>query len=353
MAENKTQLALKTIDSARAKGANLLLPTSTLEGLSKYYYPIVEHILLSPKVLDRDVYPSKGKLRLTKQALMKISLCAGIEWSSDCGRTDDGKDKLYVSFRAIGAVRKSSGEWYSIARTYELDLEVIEMEITDQYESKKEYPRYENNIGKCTKRTPEEQAVYVAKSVRKDMIQKRKHKLKLAETGAMNRVIRDLLGLKDEYTEADMKKPFMAVRIIKQIDDSDPRVRKALVEDGLRSITNTYVENPHDLYLTLPEESADTPKDVTPDSTPKQKEETPPDNSDSSDKPDDDAPKEGTTGDFETCSPEAQITTLERLIKQKAYNTGKFTKPMQEWGTFRRVQFFEILIALPDDDIPF
>ena len=82
----------------KKQGANLLMPSTQIEGLSEFHAPVIETVTLSANPNDGDVYPhsdeedtSKQKFRLTKQALMKLSVCAGIIWSTEhTRRVDDG-----------------------------------------------------------------------------------------------------------------------------------------------------------------------------------------------------------------------------------------------------------------------
>jgi hypothetical protein len=68
------------------------------------------------------------------------------------------------------------------------------------------------------------------------MVQWRKNKLMRAETGAMLRVIRAALGIKAQYTKAELEKPFVVPRIDFAPDYSDPEVRRALIEHGVGSM---------------------------------------------------------------------------------------------------------------------
>lgn len=96
------------IAGAMKDGANLLLPQQILSDVPAMHNVTIEHVTISSKMEDGDIYPKQGdatKFILTKQAIMKLCACAGVEWNWQyCGRTDNGKDRDYISYRVVGAV---------------------------------------------------------------------------------------------------------------------------------------------------------------------------------------------------------------------------------------------------------
>ena len=93
-----------------------------------------------------------------------------------------------------------------------VDLEVIEQEMRDQYE-KKSHSLMEQNKKEKKPWTEEQRKEYVEKNIRRDMLQKRKFRLQLAQTGAMDRVIRKILALKGTYKKEEIEKPFIVPKI--------------------------------------------------------------------------------------------------------------------------------------------
>jgi hypothetical protein len=233
--EFSTQLEL-----AKKEGLNLLMPTMQIAGLSEFHAPVLEKVQLSAKQDDGDVYPhndtddpSKQKWRLTKQALMKLSVCGGILWSVEASRrVDDGHDRNYVCYQAVGGIRKADGSPVFFKAQYDLDFEVIEQELRESYEAKAKKWK--------AKESAQTQAEYVEYCVKRDLLQKRKHGLKLAEAGAMNRVIREIFGLKQAYTAAELSKPFAMARIAFRPDYSDKEVRRALLDAHIKAMTGIY-----------------------------------------------------------------------------------------------------------------
>ena len=81
--------------------------------------------------------------------------------------------------------------------------------------------------------TEEDRRNYVEKSIKRDMLQKRKFRLQLAQTGAMDRVIRKILGLKGTYKREELERPFVVPKIAFNPDVNDPKVRELLLRQGM------------------------------------------------------------------------------------------------------------------------
>lgn len=213
------------LNQEKEKGAVIIQP-SDLTPVS-YYRPVVETVKLG----EEDVYSAQGKFRITFSGLVKLGNAAGVEWlPEETCRTDNRSDKMYVSFRAVGGIRKNDGRLYPMKAEYDLDLEIIEEEIRQQYlnkkgqqhKSEKEFQRY---VEYCTKR---------------DIIQKRKRKLTLAESGAKARVLRALLGIQNQYARKNQITgvPFFVVRFI--LDHHNPDIKHLFLKVAERSMCSLY-----------------------------------------------------------------------------------------------------------------
>jgi hypothetical protein len=140
--------------------------------------------------------------------------------------------------------------------TKELDLRVIEAELREKARKKVVWGFYGNQAktleryykgkwetvsGKdgskyqCFFIDPEHVDKFVTDSIASQMIQWRKNKLMRTETGARLRVIRGLLGIRLQYTQAELALPFAVPRIDFTPDMDDPIVRKAMLAKGFRS----------------------------------------------------------------------------------------------------------------------
>lgn len=346
------------LDKAKKEGANLLLPSTTLETLSEFHQPVIDSVVLSSEADDGDIYlQEKGtgkkpsKYAIAKQGLLKLSNCAGVIWHpTETRRTDNRADRNYVSYQAVGGVRKTDGTPIFFKAEYDVDFEVVEDEIREQYRLKAQ--KYESAKGDedykwWHKKSKQEKADYLENCVRRDLLQKRKHKLKLAETGAMNRVIRALLNLKNTYTKAELQKPFVIARIVLKPDYNDPEVKRLLVEASVKAMTQIYgPESASDIFqpVDLPHEVAiEELKNVSPDTT-----ESGAADEDPGDlEPDGEAMGDSLEVDFQNQDNEGKIKTLLLLAHQKDYDVAKkLKKPLAKFTDGELLGFFQKLQSM-------
>ncbi len=220
---------------------NVLIPTVTMTQISPYHRIRVEQVQLDPDPDSGDVFKVGAKkvgnnwqdvLSLSKTAILKLGTAAGIVWNwNETKVLSVSKD--YVLYQAVGAMRKPSGEWIPLKATKEIDLDVIEAET------------YEANLEKANKMKPEYRDKmspedWAAAKTKSNMLQWRKNKLMRAETGAMLRVVRALLSVKHQYSAEELKKPFAVPTVDFAPDYSDPEVRKAMAEAGVRATADLF-----------------------------------------------------------------------------------------------------------------
>lgn len=226
---------------------NLLLPSKSVQEISEFHRLTLDEVQLDVN----DAYPldntdpkKASEFFLSKVNLLKLSSCAGIIW--DTVRSGVIKsDRMYVLYKAVGAMQKSDGTWIPVSANYELDLEVLEDEIRERVE------RRAAQIDFCANRNAERDrwAVdqrtwknekgkqdWIASKLKSEMLKKRRFKVQLAETGAMNRVIRALLGTKSSYTREELAKPFVVPRIVFRPNLSDPEVKSALIAQSMLAV---------------------------------------------------------------------------------------------------------------------
>lgn len=220
---------------------NVLIPTVTMQQISPYHRIRVEQVQLDPDPDSGDVFKVGSKkvgnnwqdvLSLSKTAILKLGTAAGIVWNwNETKVLSVSKD--YVLYQAVGAMRKPSGEWIPLKATKEIDLDVIEAET------------YEANLEKANKMKPEYRDKmspedWATAKTKSNMLQWRKNKLMRAETGAMLRVVRALLSVKHQYSVSELKKPFAVPTVDFAPDYSDPEVRKAMAEAGIRATADLF-----------------------------------------------------------------------------------------------------------------
>lgn len=241
---------------------NVLIPTVTMQQISPYHRIRVEQVKIDPDPDSGDVFKVGSKkvgntwqdvLSLSKTAIMKLSQAAGIVWNWQETRVVS-VSKDYVLYQAVGAMRKPSGEWVPLKASKEIDLDVVEAET------------YESNLDKAEKLKPEHlkgmsPADWAASKTKTNMLQWRKNKLMRAETGAMLRVVRALLSVKHQYSPAELKKPFAVPTVDFAPDYSDPEVRKAMAEAGVRATADLFGQSAMQ-QLQAPQQQIGPPIDV-------------------------------------------------------------------------------------------
>jgi hypothetical protein len=327
----------KDLEEYRKKGSyNVLVPTLTIQEISPFHKPVLEIVSINSDPKAGEVYqiiPGSDDFSLRATALLKIGYAAGLIWNAKgSGRTDDGSDPNIITYRAEAAVRKEDGTYMPMNAEYMVDLKVIEEEITGQYEKKAKKLASEN------KWTEEQKKNYIHENLNRDMLQKRKFRLQLAQTGAMDRVIRKILALKSSYKKAELDKPFVVPKIAFHPDVTDPEVRKALLRQGLDASLALFGPPGESLIerAALPEKCDAI--DVTPTETGAKTE-----------PPQKEIP-------FAEMDEAAQIKHLEALIERKGYDQAKMKKPISEFTETERAKFKDHLDPMPDkkvEELPF
>ena len=351
------------IQKAKEDGANLLIPFTKMDE-NPFYRPVVDYVFLSADPADKDVYLQKSKdyknkrnpkpnpadeFILTYQAKAKLAVCAGMQWNShETKRTDDRKDPFYISFQAVGGVPKADGTINWLVGHYDLDFKILEEELTQQYWDKA------NSYDNLKSKPEKDREAYVNYCVKRDMTFKRKHGMKLCESGAKGRVIMAALGLRAMYTRQQLSKPFVMVRYVFKPDYSDPEIKRMIMMSHLQATCGIFGPGP--------QSSFPTPIDVTPPDVPAN------DGDDPTVGPDDaDIPQGGDAEPtereiFEGYSEEDQAAYLTQLAERKGYDLSGLPKQPAEMDARNRLRFFDHLSAIPamepakekeDDDVPF
>lgn len=351
------------LEEYRKKKFNVLVPSQTMKTYSDMHEPVLEQVSLSADADDGDIYvQEKGnqnkpsKYALSKQGLMKLASCAGIMWHpTETRRTDDRSDKNYVSYQAIGGVQKNDGSWIWFKAEYDLDFEDVEMEIEEQYRGKQEKYEADREAKWWHKKTEDEKEAYIQSCIRRDLLQKRKHKLKLAESGAMNRVVRALLGVKNHYTAKELAQPFVVARVVFRPDYSDPTVRQELTRASIEAVTSIYGPRRAPATGTRPfAPTGDMPPQaktrhsfVDVDFTPED-EQVMPDEEEPSDLSGEMSSQESQAADFRTLDKGEKIKTLSQMMVVKGYDRQKLTKPLAQYSEEAMDTFFDRLLAMPE-----
>lgn len=368
--------AAAELAKAAAAGENILMPAESLQNVPPMHKVTVERVKLSANPDDKDVYvqlgkeddpPEKKRYALTKDGILKLSSCAGVQWDySNSGRIDRQDSGTYIAWRMVGAVQKLDGSWLPLQGSYDLDFDVIAEEVEEQKRSNAS--RYWGKKDWWAKMGKEAQEAYLLKKTKEDVLMIKRHKVARVETGAMLRAIRGLLNIKGTYSYQEISRPFVIARLVFQPDYADPIIKAQAVALAFRAMQGVYgipapasprqlpqtSQAPVDLY---PDESGhygapDADPDPEPGSEPEPQAphpttETPPPAGENGD---------SALVDFKNCDKDGKITTLNALIKRKGYDMKKLTKPLLEYSDATLLKFFKGLLEMPDaeqDDIPF
>jgi len=338
---DKNAREVTTLAKYDPKEYNVLLPTTTIQQqrISPLHKPIVEIVELDPDPDGPDVYKQDGKgekLSLRKTALMKFAIAAGLVWDwRNTRRVDDGKDPNIVRYSAVAALRKDDSTWIPLKADKEIDLAAIEADLRENV-----YPKKAKNLKKAGKLDQSEEN-YVKYNVERDMRLKRLHKCQLAETGAMLRVIRSLLALPPTFTPAQIRKPFVLMRVVFDPDMKDPDMRKLLLDEARQSARAAYKG---------PEEQATITAGSTEEVTEGKAAEQP-----VIDVGGDEEVESGdkipwpSVDEFAGMVPLEQSNVLEELMTEANYDRkGLKNAVIPDWATEHRIKFFKKLM----DDLP-
>lgn len=275
---NNNSNALTEIQS-KYQNCNLLIPVATSVQINPFYKCTVMEVVADTSQNSGDVFKT-GSTKIgednngkaiyadvyspAKPLLMKLATAAGIQFHPEYTTVSRENANTYVG-RAYGAVRLPDGTFKTHAETKRICLDDEEsnyrlefmdksiMGIRDWKAAKaasemfkgewKEDPEKMNQWGK-----PEKYYViadcdrekYIERSILVNMTLLRKTASEKAQTGAILRVIRALLGIKGTYKLEELKKPFAVPTVTFSPDYSDASVRQAMLQQGMSSMANMF-----------------------------------------------------------------------------------------------------------------
>lgn len=200
---------------------------------------------------------------LTKPFLNRLATEAGIQFmpgSGDVVKMDENTWKA----SAFGAIRLPNGSVRTSNNFKVIDLVTEEKKYRLSYEEKAErgiadhraakdaakkytgkwaetgqvdangYPVKIYVISEC------DRSKYIENSLLDAMTQLRANAPQKAATGAVLRVIRDLLGIKSSYTIEELRKPFAVARMSFSPDYNDPLIKQMLLQQAMQSVGNLF-----------------------------------------------------------------------------------------------------------------
>lgn len=233
-----------------------VLGTTTIQQIPRDFEIVYNLVQINPDPKGRQVYQAAGAqdFALGKVALMQIAAAALIsfDWKAS-GRVDDGSNKDVVRYRSVGHMTDLSGERRTMVAEKEIDLVAIQRELWANYE-KKATTGEQWIGGKKRKLREDETTEWIRNAVIRDLIQMKKHQLARAQTGAIERVISLMLGLKSGYTTEELSKPFVVPSLRFSPDTSDPEVKRFYLALKAGVIEQMYPQGPALGGMTLQED---------------------------------------------------------------------------------------------------
>lgn len=259
------------------KNANLLMPVSNEAQINPFYKFTVMEVKADISANSGDVfkvgsaktgYDPKTKKDIyadvfspAKPLLMKLAAAAGIQFDPNNTYGTFISKNCYKA-KAYGAMRMpdGTGKTHVDEKVINLDdeedrfrLEFMDKSlqgITDKKAAeeaakmfKGEWIDSTDKWGKPCKAykiADSDRQNYIDRAVLVNMTLLRKTFAEKAMTGAILRVIRALIGMKGTYTIEELKKPFVIPRVTFSPDYSNPEVRRAMLEQGMSSMTNMF-----------------------------------------------------------------------------------------------------------------
>ncbi len=219
----------------------MLIPSAISVGdIAQGFALIVDPVLLKAHPRDKDVYAHESGqydykkddwkekvtgaelVRIHKQGFDRLAQAAKVDWlPAQIVRDPNVSGRMMASVE--GMIRTSTGELYRVQDIAGMDLDIEREKLEAQY------------------RDPKQKWL-----IDRDFLQKKTNQAKLCISGAKNRVIKQLLCLRNTYSVAELAKEFVAVRIVPRLDTSDEYTRRRLVDVQIAAMAGIYGLIPND-----------------------------------------------------------------------------------------------------------
>lgn len=275
---NNNSNALAEIQT-KYQNCNLLIPAATSVQINPFYKCTVMEVVADTSANSGDIFKvgntkvgedQQGKaiyadvFSPAKPLLMKLSTAAGIQFHPEYTTVTRENQNTYVG-KAYGAVRLPDGTFKTHAETKRVCLDDEEAKYRLEFMDKSimgikdwraakaasemfkgEWKEDPETLNKWNK--PEKYYViadcdrekYIERSMLVNMTLLRKTASEKAQTGAILRVVRALLGIKGTYMLDELKKPFAVPTVTFSPDYSDATVRQAMLQQGMNSMGNIF-----------------------------------------------------------------------------------------------------------------
>lgn len=264
---------------SKYQNCNLLIPAATSVQINPFYKCTVMEVMADTSENSGDIFKVgsaktgedrsgkaiyKDVFSLAKPLLMKLATAAGIQFHPEHTTVYRENANTYVG-KAFGGIRLPDGSFKTHPDTKRICLDDEEakyrlefmdksiMGIRDWRAAKaaadmfkgewREDPEKLNQWNKPEKYyviADRDREKYIERSVLVNMTLLRKTASEKAQTGAILRVIRALLGIKGTYLIEELQKPFAVPTVTFSPDYSDADVRQAMLQQGMNSMGNMF-----------------------------------------------------------------------------------------------------------------
>lgn len=218
---NDPDLVTKTLIDVQTK-VHLISPSPQCSNLPDGCEAMMSRIMIDSDENNGEIYAiagtNKAKWGLTKVALEKISLAAGITWNPrESRRDDDCSNADFCQYTAVGHYYDFDGKIQTLIGTKAIDLRRGSAMWEDAHERGRD-KAIEAALDRHNTRklSPEQHKDALTDGVRraeKELRHARIHILSNAQSKARNRAIRSM-GLRSSYRKTEFAKPFAAVKLI-------------------------------------------------------------------------------------------------------------------------------------------
>ncbi len=266
----------------KSNNYNLAIPFTETRQINPFYAVSVSLVTADTSDEAGHVYKVGSKKEgnqwiylysLTKPFLQKLATEAGIQFAPGAGdvikvdentwkssafgglRLPDNSVRTSSNFKVIDL--KSEEEKYRLSYKEKAVSGIVDYKAANdaaaKYRGKWVETGQVNDKGYKIKKFVVDEAdreKYIEASLLDAMTVLRAHAPQKAATGAILRVIRDLLGIKSTYTLAELKKPFAVARISFSPDYSDPMVKQMMLQSAMQSVGNLF-GNPQPMVQTM------------------------------------------------------------------------------------------------------
>ena len=241
---------------------NLAIPFVESQQINPYYKLSVSLLMVDTNPDASQIFKvgsrSLGNNRyedlysLTKPFLERLATEAGIQFAPGVGdvvKVDENtwKASAYGVLRLPDNNLRTSNNFKIIdlateERKYRLAYEEKSVRgITDKRAAKAAADKYAGQWDGGTFFVAEQdRGRYIENSLLEAMAQLRSNAPQKAATGAILRVIRELLGIKGVYTMDELKKPFAVARMSFSPDYNDPMVKQMMLQQCMQSVGNLF-----------------------------------------------------------------------------------------------------------------